>query len=328
LRRLCLTGWRGQALRRRHHQSSNNFCQALEIRGPMMRTCKTLLISGIALFIFSASAIAKDTNPWKDQYVKVGDIKIHYIETGSGDRSIVFIPGWMMAAEIWKEQLPYFAARGFRAIALDPRSQGKTTQSEEGNTYRQQAADLHVFLKTLGLEHATLVGWSAGVTVLLEYVTSPEAVRPDNLVFVDGQPMGHQTADYPYGSTMQQARDLILPYEEDRAKAVDKFVRSMFKTRQSEVEYKEIIESCMKIPFGTACALFFDLFTGDRRIALEHVYVPTLIVVPDERRIVGEYMQSKTPKSKLEVVPDAGHALFFEKPQAFNQILESFLGAH
>jgi non-heme chloroperoxidase len=300
----------------------------MEMRGSAMRILRLLQVSGIVFLLLGASLPAKDADPWKDQNVKVGDIKIHYIEMGSGERSIVFIPGWVMAAEIWKQQLPYFAARGFRAIAMDPRSQGKTTQTQEGNTYRQQAADLHVFLKTLGLEHASLVGWSAGVTVLLEYVTSPEAVRPDNLVFVDGLPMGYKAADYPGGLTMQQARDLILPFEEDHAKAVDKLVRGMFKTRQSEAESREIIESGMKTPLGTACALFFDLFTGDRRIALEHVYVPTLIVVPQENRLLGEYMQSKTPKSKLEVVPDAGHAFFFEKPQTFNQILETFLGAH
>ena len=294
----------------------------------MMRILRTLQMFGIGFIFLSASLSAKDANPWKDQNVKVGDIKIHYIEMGSGERSIVFMPGWMTAAEMWKEQLPYFAARGFRVIALDPRSQGKTTQTEEGNTYRQHAADLHAFLKTLGLEHTTLVGWSTGVTALLEYVTSPESIRPDNLVFVDGQAMGYKTGDYPGGRTMQEARDFILAHQENHAKAVDNFVRSMFKARQSEVEYKEIIESCMKMPFGTAFALFFDLFTGDRRIALEHVYVPTLIIVPQENRLLGEYMQSKTPKSRLEVVPDAGHALFFEKPQAFNQILETFLGAH
>jgi non-heme chloroperoxidase len=294
----------------------------------MMSLSKTLQISGIVFLFLSASLAAKEKGLWKDQNVEVGDIKVHYIEMGSGERSIVFIPGWMMAAEIWKEQLPYFSARGFRVIAFDPRSQGKTTQTKEGNTYRQQAADLHAFLKTLGLEHASLVGWSAGVTVLLEYITSPESIRPENLVFVDGQPMGYKTGDYPGGWTMQEARDFILAHQENRAKAVEKFVSSMFKTRQSEIEYREIIESCMKMPFGTACALFFDLFTGDRRIALESVYVPTLIVVPQENRILGEYMQSRTPKSKLEVVPDAGHALFFEKPQTFNQILESFLGAH
>jgi microsomal epoxide hydrolase len=239
---------------------------------------------------------------------------------GAGERSIVFIPGWTMAAEIWKEQMAYFAARGFRVIAFDPRSQGQTTKTEGGNTYQQQAADLHAFLKALNLENASLVGWSAGVTVLLEYIISPESLHPE--------PMGYKTADYPGGSTMQEARSFILVHQEDHAKAVDKFVRGMFKTRQPELVYKEIVESCMRTPLGTASSLFFDLFTGDRRLALGNILVPTLIVVPQENRLMGEYMQSKVPQSKLEVVPNAGHALFFEKPQAFNQILEAFLGEH
>jgi pimeloyl-ACP methyl ester carboxylesterase len=42
--------------------------------------------------------------------------------------------------------------------------------------------------------------------------------------------------------------------------------------------------------------------------------------------LLGEYLQSKISGSKLEVIVEAGHAVFLEKPQAFNQVLESFLG--
>jgi non-heme chloroperoxidase len=294
----------------------------------MMHTIKISQFVGVAFFIFALSLSAKERSPWKDQSVQVGDIKIHYIEMGAGERAIVFIPGWTMAAEIWKEQMTYFAARGFRVIAFDPRSQGQTTKTEAGNTYLQQAADLHAFLKTLNLEHASLVGWSAGVTVLLEYIVSPESIHPEKLVFVDGQPAGFKVADYPGGRTMQEARNFILIHQEDHSKAVDKYVRGMFKMRQPELVVKEIIDSCMKTTLGTAFSLFFDLFTGDRRLALANISVPTLIVVPQDNRMIGEYMQSKVPQSKLEVVPDAGHAFFLEKPQMFNQILESFLGEH
>jgi pimeloyl-ACP methyl ester carboxylesterase len=55
---------------------------------------------------------------------------------------------------------------------------------------------------------------------------------------------------------------------------------------------------------------------------------PTLIMVTQEVRALGEFMQSKIAKSKLEVVTDAGHALFLEKPQTFYQMLETFLGTH
>jgi microsomal epoxide hydrolase len=242
---------------------------------------------------------------------------------------MVFIPGLTMPAEIWKEQLPYFSARGFRVIAYDPRSQGQTTKTEGGNTYHQQAADLHEFLKVMKLSRDTiLIGWSAGVTALLEYAASSEAILPDDLILVDGSPMGYKEGDYPGGMTLQQARNVMLENQDNRSKAADKFVRGMFRTQQPESFINEIENASMKTPTGTAISLLFDLYSGDRRPYLSRITVPTLIVMSSENRLIGEYMQSKITRSKLEVIPDAGHALFVDKPQAFNQLVEAFIGTN
>ncbi len=280
----------------------------------------------LGILLTAAALGAAEKKAWKDGTLQAGDIKIHYLEAGSGERGLVFVPGWTMAAEMWREQIPYFAARGFHVYALDMRGYGQTTKTDGGNSYLQQAADLHAFLKTLKLEHAALVGWSAGVTTLLEYVSSPEALQPEKLVFVDGNPCGYKDNDYPFGMTMQQARSFVLSLEEDRAKATNQWVRSLFKGRQTELLYKEIADGAMKTPMGTALALFFDGYTGNRRSALARVPVPTLVVASPENRLLGEYVQSKINRSKLEVVDDAGSALFLDKPQTFNQLVESFLG--
>lgn len=271
--------------------------------------------------------MAKEQAPWADKFVKIGDIKIHYLEAGAGDRPLVFIPGWTMIAEVWKEQIPYFMARGFRVIALDPRSQGQTTKTDTGNTYQQQAADLHAFLKELRIQHASLVGWSAGVTVLLEYVASPETVRPEKLVFVEGLPAGLKDGDYPGAMTIEEARSMIMGFQDDRTKATEKIVRGIFKQGQGAILHQELISGSLKSPIGAATALFFDLLTGDRRPALAHIVTPTLIIMATENRAIGEYMQSKIQGSRLEVIENAGHALFIDKPQAFNQALEAFLEA-
>ncbi len=285
------------------------------------KSAVAIVIPALALL-----APAAEKKPWKDMSIQLGDIKMHYLEAGTGERALVFVPGLTMIAEVWKEQIPYFAARGFHVYALDLRSQGQTTKTEGGNTLQQQAADLHAFLKTMKIEHAALVGWSAGVTVLLEYVSSPESLQPEKLVFVDGLPCGFKDSDFTLGMTMQQARTFVLSMQEDRAKATNQWVRSMFKGRQGEILFKEIVDGSLKTPLGTALALFFDLFTGDRRPSLAHVPVPSLILVPEEHRLLGEYLQSKTKRSKLEVVPESGHALFLDKPQSFNQLVEAFLG--
>jgi non-heme chloroperoxidase len=282
----------------------------------------------LVLLIACSSASGKDKELWKDQSVEVGDIKMHYLDTETGDRVLVFIPGWMMAAEVWKEQIPYFAARGFRVIAIDPRSQGLTTRTEAGNTLHQQAADLHAFLQTLKIEDSYLVGWGMGVSVLLDYVSSPEALKPEKIIFVEGSPAALREDDYPGVTTVQQARRLVLGMEENRAKATEQYVRSLFKQRQAESLITEMVAASMKMPLSAALALYFDLFTGDRRPALLHVPVPSLIMATPDNRALGEYMKSKIPRSTLEVIDDTGSAIFLDKPQAFNQALESFLGEH
>jgi len=283
-------------------------------------------LSIVAMLATCALLSGAEKKPWKDLSVQVGDIKVHYVEAGGGDRTLVFVPGWTMTAEVWKEQIPYFAARGFRVLAIDPRSHGQTTRTDEGNTYQQQAADLNAFLRTLKIRRPILVGWSAGVVVLLEYVSSSEAEQPERLVLVDGGVLGFKEGDYPGGMTMQQARSIILSFQEDRAKWTDQFVQGMFKSRQPQMLITEITQACMKVPIGTVVSLSMDLFTGDRRPLLPRVKVPTVIVMAEDNRLLGEYLQSKIGGSRCEVIPEAGHAVFLEKPQAFNQVLEIFLG--
>jgi non-heme chloroperoxidase len=285
-------------------------------------------LSFMVLFALTLPVTGKEDNPWKDQFLKVGDIKIHYLEAGSGDRALVFIPGWTMTAEVWKEQIPYFSSRGFRVLALDPRSQGLTTKTDAGNTYQQQAADLHAFLQSLKIEHSYLVGWGSGATVLLEYVSSPETLKPEKMVFVDCSPAALKSDDYPGTVTVQQARKLVLGFQQDRTKTTEQYVRSMFKTSQPESLITDLTEGSLKTPLGAAVSLYFDLFTGDRIPALRHIAVPNLIVTTAENRALGEYMKSKVPRSSLEVIDEAGKAMFLDKPQAFNQALESFLGEH
>lgn len=280
----------------------------------------------LALLLLQTPGLAGADKTWKDATAKIGDITTHYIEAGTGDRNLLFVPGLMMTAEIWKEQVPYFAARGFHVYAIDPRSQGLTTKTDTGNTYHQQAADLHALLKKLNLEHCTLVGEGAGVITLLEYIASPETLRPDALVFVDWAPPGLAEKEYPSQAALQQARDAAIALEDDRAKAVDQLVHGLFKSQQPGPLYKELADNALKTQCSTALALLFDLVSGDRRPYFAQISIPVLIFDSQDHRLAGEYMQSNISRSQLKVIENVGHALFLEKPQAFNQALEDFLG--
>jgi non-heme chloroperoxidase len=281
----------------------------------------------ISLYFLLVSTLplsGKEKPPWNDEYLKLDDVKIHYLEAGSGDRTLVLVPGWTMTAEIWKEQIAYFSSRGFRVLAIDPRSQGLSTKTEKGNTYQQQAADLHAFLHSLKSEHSYLVGWASGATALLEYVASPETLRPQKLVLVDCHPADLKVDDYPGRTTIDEARKLMLSFGDDRDKATEQYVRSLFKSPQPEWFISDLTKASLKTPTGAALTLYFDQFSGDRRSALSHIAVPTLIMTTTESRTIAEYIKAKVPSSTLAVIEAAGSAMFVEKPQTFNQTLESF----
>jgi len=288
---------------------------------------KAVTVALVVLFTLIALWLpARDQ--WRDRYVKIGDIKIHYIEAGAGDSTIVFVPGWTMTAEVWREQIPYFSARGFRVIAYDPRGHGLTTKTESGNTYRQHAADFHAFLKQLKIEHCHMVGWASGATMLLEYFAASEKLKPEKIVLVESAPAALKTDVYPGTTTLEQARRLLLSLEEDRDKATDAYVRSLFKGRPAEWLITEMKKGSLKTDRSAAYALYFDLLTGDRTSALMRLPVPTLLITTAENQAVAEFSKSKITRGSVQVIEDSGPAMFLEKPQAFNQALEAFLGEH
>ena len=67
--------------------------------------------------------------------------------------------------------------------------------------------------------------------MLLEYISSPETLKPEKMVFVEGSPCSFEDRmTIPGTMTVQQARRLVLGLQDDRAKATDQYVRSLFKT--------------------------------------------------------------------------------------------------
>jgi pimeloyl-ACP methyl ester carboxylesterase len=63
---------------------------------------------------------------------------------------------------------------------------------------------------------------------------------------------------------------------------------------------------------------------------LPEIDVPTLIIVGEKDEpyhAASEYMRSKIAGSRLEVIPNAGHAANMDQPEAFNQVLLAFLSS-
>ena len=63
---------------------------------------------------------------------------------------------------------------------------------------------------------------------------------------------------------------------------------------------------------------------------LPDIDVPTLIIVGENDEPyhgASQYMQSKIPGSRLEIIPGAGHAANMDNAEVFNRVVLEFLGS-
>lgn len=93
---------------------------------------------------------------------------IFHRDVGSGP-AVVMVPAWSMTADAFSHQVGHLG-QNYRVIALDPRGQGRSSTTLEGNDYVTHAHDLHDVVQHLGLTRFALVGWSNGALAAAHYV--------------------------------------------------------------------------------------------------------------------------------------------------------------
>lgn len=98
--------------------------------------------------------------------VEANGISIHTVSVGEGPL-VVFCHGFPESWYSWRHQLPVVAAAGYRAVALDMRGYGQTTQPAEVGAYtiNHLVGDVVGTVAALGEEEAVVVGHDWGAPV-------------------------------------------------------------------------------------------------------------------------------------------------------------------
>ena len=274
----------------------------------------------VLMFEQTSSAAPLSADLKEKSFVTSDRVRLTYVTGGTGEVDLIFIPGWLMPAEIFQPQLEYFSKK-YRVHSLNPRSQGTSDVYRGSRLAELRARDIKEFIAHLKSKRFVLLGWSLGVMESLDYLTRHgqeglmALVLIDNSIGEGNPPKARKTAR----AKMTEAQF---------TKYIKEFSRAIFKTTPDE-DFIEIVEkSGLRLAKNPADAFNVLSKPYEREYYRDAVYATTR---PVWYAITPRYIEQsqlfvdKHPQGQTKIYNDAGHALFVDAADEFNRDLEAFL---
>lgn len=250
-------------------------------------------------------------------FVTSDKVKLHYLEAGQG-RTILFVPGWSMPAFIWEPQLAGLSPR-WRTVALDPRSQGRSQVARSGHEPSRRGRDIAEAIEWLGADRVVLVGWSLGVLDGLAFVQEHGDARLAGLVLVDNS-VGEGKPPAP-----SRPSTFLPSLRTDREKTMRGFVKGMYATPQDPAYLEAVTRAALATPYDAQAKLLS--YPRPREYWRDALYAtrrPVLYAIRPRFAAQGEAVKARHADASVEVFEDAGHALFVDRAERFNALLDAF----
>lgn len=266
----------------------------------------------------------------KETFVETPRGRIRVLEAGAG-WPIVLLHAFPLSADMWRPQLDR-VADGWRVIAPDLPGFGPAPiRPASPGTVDDMAEAVDLVLRALEIEEATIGGLSMGgyVTFAL-YRRSPG--RFTGVVLADTK----ATPDTVDGREARH-RMIDLVRREGAPAAVAGEMLPKLLGETSRRERPEVVRTIREAierngVDGIVAALEALASRPDSTDLLASISCPALIVVGSEDtvtpRVDAEAMQRGLSRSRLVVLPEAGHLSNLETPDAFSQAVADFLGSN
>ena len=242
--------------------------------------------------------------------IDLGGYRLNYELMGRGTETLTLTHGLGDHGGTWKKQLDQLS-QDYRVLTWDLRAHG-TSDSPAGEwTIDDLSGDLFRLLNALDISTTHLIGHSAGGAISTHFALHyPQLVR--SLALVGSASEANEKAAQNYERLARKAEqgggDVIL----------------------KAVGLKNVPGSIAPDGpgFAKAARCMGGLYQNPLTPRLTELTCPVLVIV-GEKDFMGQggshIIHRYIPGSRLEVVPEFGHALYREDPDGFNQLVRDFV---
>jgi pimeloyl-ACP methyl ester carboxylesterase len=227
------------------------------------------------------------------------------------DMKLIFVHGSGGCRDIWRYQTEYFP--GSHAINLPGHPHGQALESVE------ECVDwLREYIQAEGYEDIVLVGHSFGGAIALMYALR-YAQELKGVIIIGS------------GARLRVHPMFLAPLEEaikGNTQKWHEFVEEMYRLTAQDYQ-REMVEKQKVIGPAVMLNDFLCCDKFDIMDRIHEIKVPALIICGELDVMTpvkfANYLGTKITNSRVVVVPQSGHFVFAEKPEAANKAIEKFL---
>jgi epoxide hydrolase 4 len=285
-----------------------------------------------------------DETPLVHRYADLGDVRLHYVEAGSGPL-VVLLHGFPEFWYSWRHQIPALVRAGYRVVAPDMRGYHQSSKPRGVQAYRADllTRDVAGLVRHVGVARAVVVGhdWGAAVAwgVAMRYPELVERLVILNVPHPARMLRALRTARqlrkswYMFFFQLPRLPEALLRANDfatlRRPFRVDPVRRDAF----SAADIERYVEAARQPGALTGAINYYRaLFRegpGRTRASIRRIEAPVLVIWGEQDRYLGAELAAPdpglVPDVRVERLPDASHWVQADRPERVNALLLAFL---
>jgi 3-oxoadipate enol-lactonase len=264
--------------------------------------------------------------------VLVGDTRLHYEVTGSGE-PILMVMGLGGSSAGWSPELVEELSGSFRVVNYDNRGTGQSDKPDVPYSLEMFAADAVAILDDLKLRRVHLFGVSMGGMIAQE-IALHYGSRVHTLTLGCTTCGGRNSVPPPAESVklLTAPRDGLSDADVIRRGWPLAYTPEYIKNHRDKLEAsipRLLVNATPTFVFKRHLDATYGLKTYDR---LPQITMPTLVITGAKDVLIparnSEILAERIPGAKLHIISNAGHAFFNEAPAEFLKEFVPFVRSH
>jgi non-heme chloroperoxidase len=255
--------------------------------------------------------------------------RLRISDRGEGPSTIILVHGWKQSHRLWDETTASLAER-HRVVAFDLRGMGESDKPRGRYDFDAHADDLATLIRELDLHDATVVGWSMGCTVSLQYLArGDDAVS--RLVLINGPVRLTTTEGFPHAmaaAVVDEVLDDLAAHWPTRERAF--VAASIHDPHPDQVDW--LFQIALQTPLDVALRVVREQAKLDHREVVQTLPIPILAAYgrhdPYYPTALAEWIATNARRGEQVIFEHSAHCIPFEEGPRFRAELESFIARH